>query len=509
MRPKLTKRACDECITRKVKCSGAWPCDTCRSAPKQVKCTYLKPARRRGPKVRRHTGKIDSVSFVSGTDASTSLNVGASNESHVGHRTISRSVLETVVHWYQHSSYSVWPVIDAEVLLRRLADDDDGHDTDVYCLATALCAATMAQLQLPPLTDDGQVVDCVAMASECMRLREESNYRENLDMKSILVSFFLHVYHAKINKRNSAMMFIQEAISGARLLKLDEWDRETRAGGDEAIANEDILFTLLWVSERGYAMHLGLLPSYTSPIRLPEGIYSAGNEHAQGLLELAKLFAAFDSVSLKRSTGALNPDVISTDCLTDTEAALSMLALGEGGRASVRMADYCITKEWMRTIIWQEALSRQMLSSKAYSELLTFKFPTRVSRDLLYSLQGFSEFDLLPLGRDQLLKCFEVTNSLADVVLYTPSVSSYELRLGPQDFLHALYQKLLPFLEQDAMLKSILHAKTAEALVTAPARLLRFYDEQIADDESTMYEYLDRSIYDTAVFISQGLNESS
>ncbi|KAE8421724.1 hypothetical protein BDV36DRAFT_43040 [Aspergillus pseudocaelatus] len=496
MRPKLAKRACDECITRKVKCSGAWPCDTCRSAPKQVKCTYLKPARRRGPKVRRHTGKINTVRSVSETDAS------ASNDSHDGHRTISRSVLETVVRRYQHSSYSVWPVIDAEVLVWRLAGDGD-HNTNIYCLAAALCAATMAQLQLPPLVDDGQVVDCAAMASECIRLREESNYRENLDMKSILVSFFLHVYHAKINKRNSAMMFIQEAISGARLLKLDEWDCGTRANSDKVIANEEILFTLLWVSERGYAMHLGLLPSYTSPIRLPERIYLAGNEYAQGLLELAKLFAAFDSVSLKRSTSASNPDAISADCLTETEAALSMLSLGEGGRATVRMADYCITKEWMRTIIWQEALSRQMLSSKAYAELLTFKFPAFVSRDLLYSLQGFSESDLLPLGRDQLLKCFEVTNSLADIVLYTPSVPSYDLRLGPQDFLHALYQKLLPFLEQDAMLKSILHAKTAEALVTAPARLLRFYDEQKADDESTMNEYMDLSVYDADEFNSQ------
>ncbi|KAE8137628.1 hypothetical protein BDV38DRAFT_271209 [Aspergillus pseudotamarii] len=391
MRPKLTKRACDECITRKVKCSGAWPCDTCRSAPKQVKCTYLKPARRRGPKVRRHTGKIDSVSSVSETDASASLNGGASNDSHDGHKTISRSVLERVVRWYQHSSYSVWPVIDAEVLVWRLAGDGD-HDTNIYCLVTALCAATMAQLQLPPLIDEGQVVDCAVMASECIRLREKSNYRESLDMKSILVSFFLHVYHAKINKRNSAMMFIQEAISGARLLKLDEGN-VTFVFRYAGKVDVDLL--------RGYAMHLGLLPSYTSPIRLPERIYLAGNEYAQGLLELAKLFAAFDSISLKRSTSASNPDAISADCLTETEAALSMLSLGEDGRATVRMADYCITKEWMRTIIWQEALSRQMLSSKAYAKLLTFKFPACVSRDLLHSLQGFSESDLLPLGRDQ------------------------------------------------------------------------------------------------------------
>lgn len=38
--------------------------------------------------------------------------------------------------------------------------------------------------------------------------------------------------------------------------------------------------------------------------------------------------------------------------------------------------------------------------------------------------------------------------------------------------MHALYQKLSPFLEQDEVLNSILRHKTAEVLVMAPARLL-------------------------------------
>lgn len=38
--------------------------------------------------------------------------------------------------------------------------------------------------------------------------------------------------------------------------------------------------------------------------------------------------------------------------------------------------------------------------------------------------------------------------------------------------MHALYQKLSPFLEQDEVLNSILRNKTAEVLVMAPARLL-------------------------------------
>lgn len=72
----------------------------------------------------------------------------------------------------------------------------------------------------------------------------------------------------------------------------------------------------------------------------------------------------------------------------------------------------------------------------------------------------------------QLLKCFEVANSLADTVLLNLARSQSGFELGPHDFLHALYQRLLPFLEQDTRLKSILRTKTAEVLVMAPARLL-------------------------------------
>ena len=154
--------------------------------------------------------------------------------------------LASVVRLYQRASYSVWPVVNTEVLLEKL--EGGTQDVGTLCLAMALCAATMAQLELAPMPVDDRAVDSAAMASECMRLREANKCQGHLDMRSILVSFFLHVYHAKINKQNSAMMFIQEAVSGARLLKLDE-------GVDgldvpDIVANGEIVFLLLWVSER-------------------------------------------------------------------------------------------------------------------------------------------------------------------------------------------------------------------------------------------------------------------
>lgn len=144
-------------------------------------------------------------------------------------------------------------------------------------------------------------------------------------------------------------------------------------------------------------MHLGLKPSYKSPTWLSDRAQTSDNAHVQGLIEHARLFAALDGVI----TGESNLAGLPASTLTETEAALSTLSLGQGERAPTRMADYCITKEWMRIIIWQEALSRHLLSSTSYLELMTFRFPVHVGRDLLCSLQGFSRSDLLPLGRDQ------------------------------------------------------------------------------------------------------------
>lgn len=177
---------------------------------------------------------------------------------------IPTTVLASVVRLYEKHSYSVWPVVNAKALLQQLEDDDKGKDKDkdddedgryddenTYCLATALCAATMAQLNLAPLAEGDLLVDSSMLATESIRAREQNKYRENLDPRCILTSFFLHVYHAKINQRNSAMMFIHEAISGARLLKLDvDCDVGETWDPSDVVDNREVLFPLLWVSER-------------------------------------------------------------------------------------------------------------------------------------------------------------------------------------------------------------------------------------------------------------------
>ncbi|KAL1979463.1 hypothetical protein VTN96DRAFT_5737 [Rasamsonia emersonii] len=273
--PRLVKRACDSCIVRKVRCDGSLPCQTCQTASRRVQCTYIKPAQKRGPKFRRAAPIIDPATAPRNNPDGTGETGSATRSPPKNERWRTQDYaleaavwarkLSWIINEYHNQSYSVWPVIKSDVLLDRLSLP---FDANTYCLAAALCAATMAQLNLPAVAveEDNLLIDSGYLARECIRIREQHSYREHLDVRSALASFFLHVYHAKVNKRNSAMMFIQEAISSAKLLGLDRDNRALQEPAGDVVDNGEILFSLLWVSER-YAEDLWVVFSHANIVQ--------------------------------------------------------------------------------------------------------------------------------------------------------------------------------------------------------------------------------------------------
>lgn len=138
--------------------------------------------------------------------------------------------------------YAVWPVLDTDSFSAKLqAEIINGSGTRTcYILATALSAATIAQLRLGSDDVAAQKISAAAMEKECVRMRCKTNYMEKFDVNNVLTSFFLHVYHAKLDNRRAAMMFLQEAISFARILQMD---------ATQSIESR-VIYALLWVSER-------------------------------------------------------------------------------------------------------------------------------------------------------------------------------------------------------------------------------------------------------------------
>lgn len=259
---KGTRRACDPCSIRKVRCDGGQPCSRCEAA--SWDCTYLKTHGKSGPKGPRRTteaairklqersrSSLDpgprSESDTSLDDASPSTTdfplldplpptsdppldglgwpdivsptfAGAPQQP----QRISTSSISQYLEVYQARGYPIWPVVDTEILIARLLTHPD--DLEAYGLATAICAATISQFRIDAelgSPGDGHFrVASGVFEAEAKRARNESDHRENVTLWSLLSTFFLHVYSANIGRMAASTVFLGEAITKAHIIGL-------------------------------------------------------------------------------------------------------------------------------------------------------------------------------------------------------------------------------------------------------------------------------------------------
>ena len=258
---KGTRRACDPCSVRKVRCDGNQPCARCQTA--DWDCTYLKTHGKSGPKGPRRATEAaikrfqersrSDLSQRTASDSDTSLDDGSPTTidfplhdrlaptseppsdrlewsdtiSHSFHeyrvpKKISTSTISPYLEVFQARGYAIWPVVDTETLLARLLTDPD--DVEAYGLATAICAATITQFQIdaePGSPVEGHFrVSSALFDSEAKRAREESDHAEHVTLSSLLSAFFLHVYNANVGRMSTSTVLLGEAVTKAHVIGL-------------------------------------------------------------------------------------------------------------------------------------------------------------------------------------------------------------------------------------------------------------------------------------------------
>lgn len=254
----MARRSCDVCVRRKAKCDNKQPCRKCTETKNSSGCTYLNPILKRGPKAPRNSRLSFTVPrpiakrvvLDPRLDSEIHQTMSGGVFGKIGSMILQPSVLVPIIDVYKRRTYPVWPVVNPRDLINRLKTPNAlKQDTGAFVLATALYAATVAQLQLDDALQGAQRVGAQAMEQECTVLRTVTNYREHPSSDNVLASFFLHVYHAKIDNRYAAMMFLQEAIYFARMLGLDavpsRWSQHNGIS-----VKGGLVYLLLWVSER-------------------------------------------------------------------------------------------------------------------------------------------------------------------------------------------------------------------------------------------------------------------
>lgn len=242
-------KACDSCSVRKIKCSGS-PCDACREAG--VACSSIRAFKKPGPKGPRsrtrqairnlqsssdhgssqlsnplaqstsqhpHGHAYDHPSYL-GSQSGSTWNNDQQSPQHARSRASARSIALHEFHTYlRHFTDRlsfIWPVLDVNQLLARLHDQTD-HVS--YALATAICGATIAQLQIA--THEHRHLP-LSMAHDAERTRFLLDYHNSQLVDALLTCFFLHVLYSNIGKSTKALVCLREAITYAHILGIHQ-----------------------------------------------------------------------------------------------------------------------------------------------------------------------------------------------------------------------------------------------------------------------------------------------
>lgn len=163
------------------------------------------------------------------------------------------------VNVYLKYLYPIMPVIRPEEVL------NDSHEPEQltperYAFMTALCAATHVQLKLDgtdgpmdtPLMspmDGRSSMSGDELLLEAANARRHCNISENVNVESLLTSFFLFAAYGNLDRQDQAWFYLSQSTSMAHTLALH---RESTYSELDAVEAEERrrVFWLLFVTER-------------------------------------------------------------------------------------------------------------------------------------------------------------------------------------------------------------------------------------------------------------------
>ncbi|KAF1846514.1 uncharacterized protein K460DRAFT_406715 [Cucurbitaria berberidis CBS 394.84] len=522
---KGTRRACDPCAVRKIRCDGNQPCSRCEAA--SWECTYLKTHGKSGPKgprrtteaaIRRLQQRSKSSQDESRSNSETSLDAGSpvttefpyidpfvpvaeldidgkawpdmlSPPLTAGQREPQRISTSCISHYldiYQARGYGIWPVVDAEALTARLLTQPD--DVEAYALATAICAAIVSQFSIDAELGDpveGHYrVSSAAFEGEAKKARNESDHMENVTMFSLLSSFFLHVYFANIGRMNVSTVLLGEAIVKAHILGLHKTTHYQAMAAGEM---QHILrvYWLLFITERAHSLQHDVPTILKRAPDLPPLENLNDGSVTPAFVQLCRLFNILDATITADPATVRSALALAQQQLSSDDSPLSL-------ENELQRADITMTQQWMRIFLWQHALNVTNLSSADQNEGFSFSFPAKVAQNVLSNLSSLSRQSIEAHGPGMESKLFDVANSLADVMMIMPSMNhESQFCLGPRDLIHSLSQVLSSFRGGNPAVMNILQSKlsTLGLATGSPQKML-----DVSSPEEDHEEWHDRSM---------------
>ncbi|KAE8370856.1 fungal-specific transcription factor domain-containing protein [Aspergillus caelatus] len=431
-KPSVTKRACDGCKIRKIRCGGGQPCRSCTKA--KIKCTYVRVQQCRGPRRLRSTTQFlieqaqvggdnnDCEDAHRSTEAMLErLNPNTTPARQTSRMESSRIPLDTLtspLSIYHVRMYPVWPIVNVEEMVSALQRDTVNSDNETYALSTAVAAATIAQLRLEQGPGAGETITAEMLAAECLRARNLCDYRSQVNLNSIQTSFFLHVYYENQKPGGSeSLLHLREAISIAQIMGLHRESSYNSLSFEEQQLRRRVLW-LLFVTER---YPVTLKTNISAPV-----IDENDESHVlPAFLKLLNLFQIFEKSGMfdiiqdentDMQPGANNVGRVDWPFLESLQRNLQDGSMLFEHISDVQKADLCVTRHWMRMILWKLSAKHYPGPSPSADQSMSRCFPLNVAQELVNIVSQLPRSAVEAHGLGMELKIYEVANSLADAI---------------------------------------------------------------------------------------------
>jgi hypothetical protein len=147
--------------------------------------------------------------------------------------------------------YPVWPIIKVERLIAALQKPEP--DMEMFALAYAVAAATIAQISKNPANQPGATM-AHTMEAHCQRARAKGGRGAPPNVNNLRVAFFLHAYHEnQVPGGVQSILHLRKAMTICQMLGMHRESYYAKV----PVAEQQIrrrIFWLLFITERSVSL---------------------------------------------------------------------------------------------------------------------------------------------------------------------------------------------------------------------------------------------------------------
>lgn len=364
--------------------------------------------------------------------------------------------LEALLSLYAGSVYPTHPIVDTD----KLRQCFDARQSDqlaaafVYASAAACLNCTAV---VPDMEDAGRLDLLTRLVDTSISCLGPQPAIAAVSILRIMTCVFLANCLNALDKSTAAFIYLREAVSMVETFRLESGRRT--AGPD--VAQKHRLYWLLFIHERYQCISeyrttvlrpLPDLPAYHPPL---------SEEISFGFNRVIKLFELLDADFLdawlgREDVGKVDAEWVRAKCdqfRNDEQQAQE----DERYLTTALSVDLMITRVWLSTLLWRIAMSRQILS-ETLLDVLPLDSPFGVSHLLRQSMDRIPHQVIESHGVGIVQKLFELTDTLADVILHLPTTGSVDLKQSVDDLTH-LQQTIAASDRLDPVRRGILDGK--------------------------------------------------